>query len=80
MENKLFDESAEWEKEWVGMPEFVQESKKPFSQIIIRFETESDLNEFSALIGQKLTKKTKSIWHPALVRGLNTNKKYRSDK
>lgn len=52
------------EKEWTGMPEFVQEKKEPFSKIIIRFETEDDLNDFATLIGQKLTPKTKSIWHP----------------
>lgn len=52
------------ESDWVGMPEFIQEKKEPFSKIIIRFESESDLNDFSKLIGQKLTPKTKSIWHP----------------
>jgi len=51
-------------KEWEGMPEFVQERKKPFSKIVIRFETEEDLEDFAKLIGQKLTSKTKSIWHP----------------
>ena len=52
------------ELDWDDMPEFVQEKQKPYSQIIIRFETEADLMEFSELIGQKLTPKTKSIWHP----------------
>ena len=52
------------EKEWVDMPEFIQEKKEPFSKIVIRFETEEDLKEFAELIGQKLTPKTKSIWHP----------------
>ena len=52
------------EKEWVGMPEFVQEKKEPFAKIIVRFETEEDLKDFAEKIGQKLTKKTKSIWHP----------------
>ena len=51
-------------EEWVGMPEFVQEKKEPFSKIIIRFESEADLDDFAAKIGQKLTPKTKSIWHP----------------
>ena len=51
-------------QEWVGMPEFVQEKKEPFSKIIIRFENEEDLMEFAEIIGQKLTPKTKSIWHP----------------
>jgi len=65
------------EIEWEGMPEFVQPEQKPFSKIIIRFETEEDLNEFSELIGQKLTPKTKSIWHPKLVRGKHSHKRYK---
>lgn len=60
---ELFEEHN-WKKEWVDMPEFVQEKKEPYSKIIIRFETEEDLQDFAELIGQKLTSKTKSIWHP----------------
>lgn len=56
--------SCSVDQEWVGMPEFVQEKKEPFSKIVVRFETEDDLNSFAELIGQKLTPKTKSIWHP----------------
>jgi hypothetical protein len=56
----LFDEYPEW----VGMPEFVQEKKEPFKELIVRFETEADYLEFQELINQKLTNKTKSIWHP----------------
>ena len=56
----LFDEYPEW----VGMPEFVQEKKAPFKEVIVRFETESDFVEFQRLISQKMTLKTKSIWHP----------------
>jgi len=65
-----------WEKEWQDMPEFVQEKQKPHAQIIVRFENEEDLQEFATLIGQKLTNKTKSIWHPQLVRGINAGKRY----
>lgn len=76
----LFDNEnidPEWKKEWQGMPEFVQaESQKPYAQIIFRFANESDLQEFANLIGQKLTKKTKSAWHPQIQRGLNANKIY----
>lgn len=83
-EENLFDDDTPVEtdttndprKEWVGMPEFVQEKQKPFAQIIFRFDNESDLNEFSKLIGQKLTPKTKSAWHPQLVRGLNAGLRY----
>jgi len=56
----LFDQYPEW----VGMPEFVQEKKEPFKELIVRFETEDDYKEFQQLIGQPLTAKTKSIWHP----------------
>ena len=58
--NDLFDEYPEW----VGMSEFVQEKKEPFKELIIRFETENDYLDFQQRIEQKLTNKTKSIWHP----------------
>jgi hypothetical protein len=60
----LFDDSKSWETEWLDMPEFVQEKQKCFAEIIVRFETEDDLKKFSELVGQKLTAKTRSIWHP----------------
>lgn len=50
--------------EWRGMPEFIQEKKEPYSKIIVRFDNEEALQNFANLIGQKLNKKTKSIWHP----------------
>lgn len=58
--NSLFDQYPEW----VGMPEFVQEKVAPFKEIIVRFETEKDFKDFQALINQKITIATKSIWHP----------------
>lgn len=50
--------------EWKGMPEFVQVKQKPYAQIIFRFDSEAALQEFAKIIGQKLTVKTKSAWHP----------------
>lgn len=58
--NDLFDKHPDW----VGMPEFVQEKKEPFKELIVRFETEEDYKDFAEVINQKLTVKTKSIWHP----------------
>lgn len=76
--NNLFGEY--WnESEWQGMPEFIQEKMKPYAEIIIRFDSEEDLHEFAELIGQKLTNKTKSIWHPKLIRGINSNKRYKNE-
>ena len=66
--------------DWGGMPEFVQEKQEPHSKIIVRFENEDDLQEFASLIGQRLTNKTKSIWHPKLQRGKNSNKRYINKK
>ena len=64
MENTLFNIENDWQKEWVGMPEFIQEKQKPHATIIFRFDTEKDLQDFAKLIGQKLTNKTKSAWFP----------------
>lgn len=78
-QTKLFEseQPPKWVEEWQGMPEFVQQqSEKPYAQITIRFSNENDLQEFAKIIGQKLTKNTKSIWHPAIERGINANKLY----
>ena len=72
--SKLFEDN-----EWDGMPEFIQKKQTPYSKIIVRFENEKDLQEFAKLIGQKLTNKTKSIWHPQLVRGKNSKKRYKNE-
>lgn len=52
------------DEEWVGMPEFEQEDANSFRKIIVHFECESDAQEFARLLGQEITDKTKSIWHP----------------
>jgi hypothetical protein len=75
----LFDLDPEWKNEWVDMPEFIQEKKEPFCQIIVRFNSLKDLEEFSKKINQPLTKKTKSIWYPQLKRGENSNKRYSNE-
>ena len=49
---------------WQDMPEYIQQKKEPYHKVIVRFENEKDLQEFSSLINQKITSKTKSIWHP----------------
>jgi len=67
---------SDWKQEWIDMPEFIQEKQEPYTKIIIRFDNEKDLNYFSKLINQPLNKKTKSIWFPKLIRGINSNKRY----
>jgi hypothetical protein len=53
-ENKM---QNNWQEEWLDMPEFVQEKQEPYAKIIIRFDNEKDLNDFSKLINQPLNKK-----------------------
>jgi hypothetical protein len=79
--NKLFDEMEQTNvfDEWKDMPEFVQEKQEPYQQIIVRFRSKEDVEEFSKLIGQPLTPKSKSIWHPKLVRGIDAHKRWRDE-
>ena len=58
------DDFSKWKKEWIGMPEFVQEDLDPIQQIIVSFATKEDIEEFAKLIDQKLTRKTQSVWYP----------------
>ena len=60
----MFDIENKWQEEWKDMPEFVQEKQEPYATVIVRFSCKEDLDSFAKLIGQKLTPKTKSIWHP----------------
>lgn len=77
----LFDDvETTWQEEWKDMPEFVQEKKEPYAQIIFRFESEEDLKNFANLIGQKLTKKTKSAWFPYKSHWGNKVKYYKHEE
>jgi len=63
---KLFDDEVdpEWVNEWQGMPEFVQERKREYAKLIIRFRTQEDLDAFAELIGQKLNRNSQCTWYP----------------
>ena len=74
--NNLFDMEHPIFEEWKNMPEFIQEKQEPYAKLIVRFATQEDLEEFAKLIGQKLTQKTKSIWHPELEKGIHSARKY----
>lgn len=53
-------------KDWrqSNMPDFNMKKIEPYAKIIFRFDSQKDLSDFSELIGQKLTSKTKSSWFP----------------
>ena len=42
----------------------------------VRFDSLADLEDFAARIGQPITPRTKSLWHPQLVRGLTAHHRY----
>jgi len=65
-EETLFglSEFTDWEKEWVGMPEFSQQDLTPLRVINVRFKSENDVRQFAELIGQTITPKQKALWFP----------------
>jgi hypothetical protein len=71
----LFDnlEDTACKMEWKGMPEFVQDKQEPFCLITMRFRNKEDLLKFGELIQQTVTTQTKSLWYPAIERGLYGN-------
>jgi hypothetical protein len=72
----LFEKKPDWESEWQGMPEFVQEKQREYAKIIVRFRNQKDLDQFANLIGQKLNSKSQCTWYPELQQNRATTKKY----
>lgn len=48
--------------EWDDMPEFNSEDKTAFSQIIVKFDDQKQVDEFAKYTGNKITDKTKSVY------------------
>ena len=66
--------------EWQGMPEFIQEDQSSNFQLIVHFRSEEDRQDFARIIGQSVTAKTKSLWHPILPKKSFKEKRYISDE
>lgn len=65
-------DEKEWKKHWVGMPSYnFIEDNGPYRSINLKFRNEADYNEFAKRIDQKLSDRTKAIWHPKLERTPN---------
>jgi len=56
----------QWRKHWKNMPSYTQEANPTYKQVIMSFRTKEDYEDFQKKIGQRLTEKTKSAWHPHL--------------
>lgn len=82
IQNSLFGETEElgdvesWQKEWRGMPEFVQEDLTSYRKIVIHFRNEKDVDDFSKLIQQNITPKQKALWFPHMEKRRYSNKEY----
>ncbi len=81
--NNNFDipdtDQDQWEDHWKNMPEFEQDDLTPYRSFIVHTRNDTDVNHFAKLLGQEFTEKTKSIWHPKLIREVYNDKEYVSD-
>jgi hypothetical protein len=53
-----------WEDEWQDMPEFIQHDMQSIHSVAVHFLTVEDMLEFSKLVGNNITFKTKGIFYP----------------
>lgn len=73
---EVSDANNDYNKHWVGMPEFENNAKKTYKTINLHFRNKEDYEAFSQLIEQPLTAKTKAIWYPALNNYKNSLLRY----
>jgi len=71
--NGIGGEVVDPAQEWQGMPEF-ENTPKAHRTLYVHFETPGDVEQFSRIIGQSLTDKTKSIWFPEKQTGDSSSK------
>jgi hypothetical protein len=64
MKDLFGEEKFDWEKEWGGMPEFIQDDLKLIHHIMVGFESVEDMNKFSELVGRNIKFTTKSMVFP----------------
>jgi hypothetical protein len=65
-----------WREEWKGMPEYDHQDLTSFQSFTIHFRNQEDVDEFSKLIGQRITPKQQAIWFPALKIRRYAHKRY----
>ena len=62
--------------DWDNMPEFVQEDKEVYDEVVVRFRNQEDLEEFAKLVNQPnligKNKRKKSTYFPAVDRKANS--------
>ncbi len=61
---------------WDGMPEFEQPDNRSFRSVVVHFNDQASVDKFAAMIGQKLTDKTKSVWFPKQMKTVRSGDVY----
>jgi len=70
------EEYTSWQKEWQNMPECAQKDLTPYKTLLVHFENYENVQEFAALLNQKITPATVSLWFPQLDKEIFSNKRY----
>ncbi|WP_336801703.1 ParB/Srx family N-terminal domain-containing protein [Kaistia sp. MMO-174] len=73
-------EGSDPKDEWNGMPEFDQTDKTAFRTLPIHFPDQAAVDRFAALIGQKITEKTRFAWYPEIEIETYADKRYSAQK
>lgn len=58
------EEEFNWEAEWEGMPEYVQDNQREIASVTVHFLSVEDMNAFSELVGKNITFQTKGFVFP----------------
>lgn len=61
---------------WKGMPEFEHEDKTAFQSLVLHFKDQAAVDAFAALVGQKVTPKTRYLWYPEVEIETYADKRY----
>ena len=64
------------EDEWEGMPEFQQDGQESWKRLIVHFANREDMDACAALLGQKITEQTQSVWYPPAAIATYADKRY----
>ena len=55
-----------YKEAWKNMPEFEQKSQKVFKELIIKFPTEKDFDDFNKKLNTNISLNNKSYWYPQI--------------
>lgn len=65
--------------EWKDMPEYENEDKSSFKDVIIHFKNQDAIDKFMKLINQKITPATKYLWFPEEQKDIVKDLRYKSE-